>query len=72
MTAKPAPKPRTRSPEHAAATLCRELAALDEADAKAAEAAKDRKAKRDALLDGASPEVVKLAQLMRSATAVKS
>jgi hypothetical protein len=67
MTAKPTPKPRTRSPEHAAASLCVELAALDTADAKAKDAMQERAAKRKGLLEGASPEVLKFVDAMRRA-----
>jgi len=61
------PKPRTRSPEHAAASLCKELAALEAAEAKAKVAAKERAEKRERLLSEAGEDVLKMAQAMRGA-----
>jgi len=71
MTKPETPRTRTRSPHHAAASLCVELAALDTADAKAKAATEERAKKRKLLLEGAGADVVQLANAMRAATAVK-
>ncbi len=56
---------RQRSPQHAAAAACIELARLDEADARAAESAKERTERRAAILAGLSPEVRAMVEAWR-------
>ena len=67
MTTKPTDpkKPKTRSPEHAAATAAIELAKFDAAIIKATETVKAKTAERAAMIAGLEPAVATLVKRMR-------
>ena len=66
-TPEPEKPKRHRSPQHAAATAAIELDRLDEADAKAHEAAKERAQRRASILAALAPEAGVILKRMRGA-----